>query len=149
MSDFKSFMKKNRKENLSKEHEIFIGDFEEPFKVRTVSYKEFSEIQNKNTMQEIETVKVLDPETKRRKKQRQVINKRNETAIYFDLCLAAIVSPDLQDSELQDYYEAMSPEELLNNMLTIKEIAELADQIVDLSNLDQDDINDKIEEAKN
>lgn len=149
MSDFKSFMRSDRKKNLSKEQEVYVGDFEEPFKIKTIGFKEFSEIQDRHTTQQVETVKSIDSKTKKRRKERQIVNKRNEAAVYFDLCIASITYPDLQNAELQDFYGAMSPEELLNNMLTIKEIAELADQIVDMSNLENEDINEKIEEAKN
>ncbi len=89
------------------------------------------------------------------RKYRKIVKKGKEEKEMFDqigysheLAASAVVFPDLNDAELQRAYGVLGPTKLLNKMLLIGEFATLAEEIRNLSGLDED-INDDIEEAKN
>lgn len=74
---------------------------------------------------------------------------------YFDkvsynqnLVAAAVVEPDLENSELQRAYGTLGADKTLVAMLYVGEFATLMEAVQGLSGLDKD-INDDIEEAKN
>lgn len=67
---------------------------------------------------------------------------------YTSMLLAAsVVYPDLNNAALQDSYGVKTPEALLNKMLYITEQTKLANEVQDLSNLDN--LADLVKEAKN
>jgi hypothetical protein len=61
---------------------------------------------------------------------------------------AAVVFPDLTNSELQKAYGVLGESSLLQKMLYVGEYAELSMAVQEISGLDAD-INEDIEEAKN
>ena len=63
------------------------------------------------------------------------------------LASAAIVFPDLNNTELQNSYGVMGAEQLVKTMLYKDEFDRLADALVDAT--DMEDINDLVDEAKN
>lgn len=65
-----------------------------------------------------------------------------------DLIIAAVIYPDLKDAELQKAYGVLGERELLMRMLLIGEYTQLRNKVFALSGI-YDDINAKIEEAKN
>lgn len=67
---------------------------------------------------------------------------------YTGLLLAAsVVTPALDDAELQDSYGVKSPEALIKKMLYPQEEARLASFIADISSVEN--LDDVVEEAKN
>lgn len=86
----------------------------------------------------------------RRHKKRD--KKGNETfdqiGYNHDLTATAVVSPDLENAELQKAYGVLGSVRLLEKMLLIGEFTTLGVAVKELSGLDKD-INDDIEEAKN
>lgn len=64
------------------------------------------------------------------------------------LTASAVVFPDLTNSELQKAYGALGESKLLQKMLYVGEYAVLAQEVQELSGLDED-INEDIEEVKN
>ncbi len=109
------------------------GDIE-PFKIKPIGFGQFSAIREQNSMTEI--------------KNKQMIKKTNEGATTLALCAKCVVYPDLKNAELQDFYGVMSETELLDAMLTIEEITNLSNKIMEISGLNQD-MNELKEEAKN
>lgn len=65
-----------------------------------------------------------------------------------DLAATAVVSPDLENAELQKAYGVLGKVKLLKKMLLIGEFTALGEAVRELSGLDKD-INDDIDEAKN
>lgn len=65
-----------------------------------------------------------------------------------DLIIAATVFPDFKSAELQKAYGVLGERELLMHMLLIGEYTQLRNKVFALSGI-YDDINAKIEEAKN
>ena len=65
-----------------------------------------------------------------------------------DLIIAAIVFPDFKNAELQQSYGVLGERELLMRMLLIGEYTNLRNKVFALSGI-YDDLNAKIEEAKN
>ncbi len=65
-----------------------------------------------------------------------------------ELIAASVVFPNLKDAALQDSYHVMGEVNLLNEMLSIGEYADLGLEVRKLNDLDED-INKLVEEAKN
>lgn len=63
------------------------------------------------------------------------------------LCAASVVYPDLQNAELQDSYGVKTPDALLKKMLYIGEQSKLAQEVMNLSQLN--DLQPAVDEAKN
>lgn len=87
-------------------------------------------------------------------KQVQVPGKKGQFTQTFDanaylgkLAAAAVVFPDLKNAELQNSYGVMGAEQLVKAMLYKDEFDRLADELVDISELE--DINGLVDEAKN
>ena len=99
----------------------------------------------------------IRPITQEENKQYMKLNskkdkKGNETfdkAEYIAVLTAnAVVSPDLKDAELQKAYGVLGESALLQKMLYAGEFANLAQEVQNLSGLEED-INEEIEEVKN
>lgn len=86
------------------------------------------------------------------RKYKKTDKKGNETfdqiGYSHDLAATAVVSPDLENAELQKAYGVLGKVKLLKKMLLIGEFTTLGEAVRELSGLDKD-INDDIEEAKN
>ena len=65
-----------------------------------------------------------------------------------DMIAAAVVYPDLKNAELQKAYGVLGERELLMRMLLIGEYTQLRNAVFELAGI-YDDLNSKIEEAKN
>lgn len=65
-----------------------------------------------------------------------------------ELTASAVVFPDLNNAELQKAYGVLGASKLLQKMLYVGEYAVLAQEVQNLSGLDED-INEDIEEVKN
>lgn len=88
---------------------------------------------------------LIKKHTKRDKKGAETFDRAEYVSA---LTAAAIVFPDLANAELQKAYGVFGESALLQKMLYIGEYAVLAQEVQELSSLDQD-INEDIEEVKN
>ncbi len=133
MSSLKAFLNPIQVENK----EVIVSNrFQEdgkpvPFVIRPITQKENEQLIKKYT--------------KRDKKGNETFNRAEYVQA---LTAAAVVFPDLKNTELQKAYGVLGESELLKNMLYAGEYAELAQAVQELSGLDKD-INEEIEEVKN
>ena len=136
MSSLKAFLNPIKVENK----EVVISDrFVEdgkpvPFIIRPVTQEENEEI--------------LRRFRKTMKKGKDVQETFDQIGYSHELAATAVVFPDLNDADLQKAYGVLGGTKLLKKMLLIGEFATLAEEVRNLSGLEED-INDDIEEAKN
>ena len=83
-----------------------------------------------------------------RKNDKKGNEKIDQIGYSHDLAATAVVSPDLDNAELQKAYGALGRVKLLKKMLLIGEFTALGEAVRELSGLDIG-INEDIEEAKN
>lgn len=103
-----------------------------PFIIRPVTQEENEEIMRKY-----------------RKKDKKTNNDSFDQIGYsHELTAAAVVYPNLEDADLQKAYGVLGANKLLKKMLLIGEFATLAEEVRDLSGLEEE-ANKDIEEAKN
>lgn len=103
-----------------------------PFIIRPVTQEENEEIMRKY-----------------RKKDKKANNDSFDQIGYsHELTAAAVVYPNLEDADLQKAYGVLGANKLLKKMLLIGEFATLAEEVRDLSGLEEE-ANKDIEEAKN
>lgn len=103
-----------------------------PFIIRPVTQEENEEIMRKY-----------------RKKDKKTSNDTFDQIGYsHELTAAAVVYPNLEDAELQKAYGVLGANKLLKKMLLIGEFATLAEEVRDLSGLEEE-TNEDIDEAKN
>lgn len=103
-----------------------------PFVIRPITQEENEEIMRKY----------------RRKDKKNNAESFDQIGYSHELTATAVVSPDLNDANLQKGYGVLGAAKLLKKMLLIGEFATLAEEVRSLSGLDED-VNDDIEEAKN
>lgn len=72
----------------------------------------------------------------------------DELSYIAKLAAASVVYPDLQNAKLQDAYDAMGSEDLLQKMLTTKEYNRLTNFVVKSNDMDKTE-NELLDEAKN
>lgn len=136
MSSLKAFLNPIKVEN--KEvivSERFVEDGKPvPFVIRPVTQEENEEI--------------LRRFRKTVKKGKDVQETFDQIGYSHELVVTAVVFPNLNDEELQKAYGVLGSTKLLKKMLLIGEFAALAEEVRNLSGLEED-INDDIEEAKN
>ena len=130
MSRLSSFLKTNVKDS-ERTKDVYVSDrFSEPITIKLLSPKELSRCQEKAV-----TIRNKQPHF--------------DSNVYsMELIKASIIEPDLKNAELQDSYEVMSEEELLNEMFTGAEFVKITTIVNEFNSLDES-INDKIKEAKN
>lgn len=133
MSSLNAFLNPVKVENK----EVVISDrFREggkpvPFVIRPITQEENEEI--------------LRRHKKRDKKGNETFD---QIGYSHDLAATAVVSPDLENAELQKAYGVLGSVKLLEKMLLIGEFTALGEAVRELSGLDKD-INDDKDEAKN
>jgi hypothetical protein len=134
MSSLKAFLNPIKVEN----REVIVSErFVEngkpvPFVIRPVTQEENEEILRKY----------------RRKDKKSGEETFDQIGYSHELAASAVVFPDLNDAEFQKAYGVLGSVKLLKKMLLIGEFTKLAEEVRNLSALDND-INDDIEEAKN
>lgn len=101
-----------------------------PFTIRPIGQEENKQLIKKHTRKDKKGMEIFD-----------------RTEYVSDLTASAVVSPDLDNAELQKVY-GLGRSKCLSNMLYIGEYAELAQAVQEISGLDED-INEEIEEVKN
>lgn len=92
-----------------------------------------------------ENKQLIKKYTRRDKKGQETFDRAEYVS---ELTASAVVDPDLANAELQKAYGVLGASALLQKMLYVGEYATLAQEVQELSGLDQD-INEDIEEAKN
>ena len=116
--------------------------------------KRFKDKQGNVLKWEIKPVTAEEDERIRKEctKRVPIPGKKNQYTTDFDsnvyiakLATIAIVYPNLNDKVLQDSYKAMSAEQLIKKMLYDDEFGYLAEALT----VNNEDINDLVEEAKN
>ena len=133
MSSLNAFLHPEQTEN----REVFVSNrFKEngkpvPFVIRPI------------TQQENEGL--IKKYTKRDKKGNETFDR---VAYNQELTAAAVVEPDLENTELQSAYGVLGVSKLLEKMLYVGEYGALLEAVYDISGLDKD-INEDIDEAKN
>lgn len=121
------------------EKEIKLERFKSPFKIKSLTADEVSELRKQATK------RVLNRKTHRYEQ----VTDENQ---FQDLVVAeAVVSPNLNSEKLQTSWGCIArPEAILKKMLKVGEYTELSQAIMDLSGLNDDDSSeDLVEEAKN
>ena len=103
-----------------------------PFVIRPITQEENEEIMRKY----------------RRKDKKNNTESFDQIGYSHELTATAVVSPDLNDASLQKGYGVLGAAKLLKKMLLIGEFATLAEEVRNLSGLEED-INNDIEEVKN
>lgn len=143
MSNFSAFMKKNKKVRENSFYaatKSLCDEKGEPllWEIRPLNTKEIEKIRDAN-MKEIPV----------NGKRGQYRTKMDTTGFTDDLMVAAIVSPDLYNQELQDSYGVMTPKDLLKAMVdNPSEYSDLSAHIQMVSGYDVD-MSEEVEEAKN
>lgn len=134
MSKFKAFMKG---ENRILTKKVFLADRfidengnEVPFVIRTVTPKELKECRTNATIVDENGASSV-----------------NNELFEMEMIKMSVVVPDLKDSELQDCYEAMGEEELINEMLSAGEYTTLVNEITKFNNFNG--YRQRVEKAKN
>lgn len=92
-----------------------------------------------------ENEELIRRHTKRDKKGNETFDRVSYSR---EMTAAAVVSPSLEDAEIQKAYGVLGASKVLSKLLYIGEYATLAQAVQELSGLDTD-INEDIEEAKN
>lgn len=120
------------------EKEVPFKRFKSPFKIKSLTAEEMTVLRGQATR------KVLNKRT------HQFEQQTDQNRFTDSIITASVVSPDLQNEELQKSWGCLAePGKLLRTMLTMGEYQELAQIIMDISDMNADDINDLTETAKN
>lgn len=120
------------------EKEVHFKRFKSPFKIKSLTAEEMTVLRGQATR------KVLNKRT------HQFEQQTDQNRFTDSIITASVVSPDLQNEELQKSWGCLAePGKLLRTMLTMGEYQELAQIIMDISDMNADDINDLTETAKN
>ena len=140
MNNLKSFLAQNKVKVSNIKYVVsnnFIDDNGEPmnWELRALSNTEFEELRKNCT-------------TKRLQKNGMYTLETDNDIFQAKLCATCVVFPDLKNVELQNSYGVMGEEDLLKNMLSPGEYANLGEEIIKLNGFDKN-VNNKVEEAKN
>ncbi|MED4377987.1 phage portal protein [Schinkia azotoformans] len=133
MSKFKAFMKGNVKEaeNVS----LKLDRFDEAIVLRPLSSGEADAISDRCYKNKLG----------RKGKQERVFD---VVRYNREICVASMVYPDLNDSELQDSYGVRGADKLYNEIFYLGEATQILEKVTELSEIDVT-LDEEIEEAKN
>ena len=125
-------------ESPVKEEKVKFKRFKVPFKIRSLTAKEVSELRNDS--KEVQF-------NKSTRTSQQVLN---QDKFENNLMAASVVVPNLKNEELQKHYGPYGdPAATLEAMLLAGEYNVLAEKVLELSGIDADNDNDLVAEAKN
>lgn len=120
------------------EKEVHFKRFKSPFKIKSLTAEEMTVLRGQVTR------KVLNKRT------HQFEQQTDQNRFTDSIITASVVSPDLQNEELQKSWGCLAePGKLLRTMLTMGEYQELAQTVMDISDMNADDVNDLTETVKN
>lgn len=127
-------------ESPIKEKKVKLKRFKTPFKIRSLTAKEVSDLRNDSK------------ETQLNKTTRTLQKVLDQDKFENKLMVASVVVPNLLDEKLQKHYGAYGdPAGTLEAMLLAGEYNALAEKVLELSGIDAntDNDNDLVTEAKN
>lgn len=134
MSTVKSFLKR-REERLNVTQEVYLEGFEEPFVIQAISNKE-----NERLAKNFRKTRI----TKGGKRESVL----DDEAYGAALVVRSIVTPDLQNAELQEFYGTQGDAiATLKEMISMGEYLKLQNAISKLNGFDEDD-EEVVEEIK-
>lgn len=134
MSTVKSFLKR-REERLNVTQEVYLEGFEEPFVIQATSNKE-----NERLAKNFRKTRI----TKGGKRESVL----DDEAYGAALVVRSIVTPDLQNAELQEFYGTQGDAiATLKEMISMGEYLKLQNAISKLNGFDEDD-EEVVEEVK-
>lgn len=133
MSKFKSFLKGNVKE--TKNESLKLDRFDEAIILRPLSSGEADAINERCFKNK--------PGIKGRPERVFDVVKYNR-----EICVASMVHPDLNDTELQESYGVRGADNLYSNLFLLGEANQILEKVTEISGIDVS-MNDEIEEAKN
>lgn len=134
MSTVKSFLK-HREERLNVTQEVYLEGFEEPFVIQATSNKE-----NERLAKNFRKTRI----TKGGKRESVL----DDEAYGAALVVRSIVTPDLQNAELQEFYGTQGDAiATLKEMISMGEYLKLQNAISKLNGFDEDD-EEVVEEVK-
>ncbi len=142
MSNLKSFLKENKKSKGTTKYIVsndFVDEKGNPLEwtIRAITTRENDAIREE-CMKDIKVGRG------------QYTQKLDTSKYIAKLITAAIVEPNLNDVELQNSYGVMGAENLIKEMVSnAGEYSNLADFVTSYSGFEDNNINDKIDEAKN
>ena len=133
MSKFKAFMKGNVKESENASLKLY--RFDEAIILRPLSAGEADTISDRCYKNKVG----------RKGKQERVFD-----AVRYnrEICVASVIHPDLNDSELQESYGVRGADTLYSQMFYLGEATQILEKVTEISGIDIA-IDDEIEEAKN
>lgn len=134
MSTVKSFLKR-REERLAMTQEVYLEGFDEPFVIQATSNKE-----NERLAKNFRKTRI----TKGGKRESVL----DDEAYGAALVVRSIVTPDLQNAELQEFYGTQGDAiATLKEMISMGEYLKLQNAISKLNGFDEDD-EEVVEEVK-
>ncbi|TCJ01491.1 phage tail assembly chaperone [Cytobacillus praedii] len=133
MSKFKAFLKGNVKE--AEQATLKLDRFDEAIILRPLSSGEADLISDR----------CYKNKPGRKGKQERVFD-----AIRYnrEICVASVVHPDLNDSELQDSYGVRGADNLFSELFLLGEANQILEKVTEISGIDTT-FDEEIEEAKN
>ncbi|KEF40408.1 Phage XkdN-like protein [Schinkia azotoformans MEV2011] len=133
MSKFRAFMKGNVKE--AENASLKLDRFDDAIILRPLSAGEADAISDR----------CYKNKAGRKGKQERVFD-----AVRYnrEICVASMVHPDLNDSELQDSYEVRGADNLYSKMFYLGEATQILEKVTEISGIDLS-MDEEIEEAKN
>ncbi|MED3799948.1 MULTISPECIES: phage tail assembly chaperone [Lysinibacillus] len=133
MSNFKAFMKENVRQ--ADPVELKLERFTEPIKLRPLTSAESDLINDR----------CFKNKPGRKGRQERVFD---PVAYNRGISVAAIIYPDLNDTELQKSYGVKGAEQLFGAMFWVGEASQISEKVSEISGLDHA-LEDEVDEAKN
>lgn len=134
-TSIKSFMLKDASV-LEETKELKFSQFDEPFVIRSLTAEEFDNLTKRAT---------------RHNKQNGAMTTELDQKKFTDLmAIEAIVTPDLNDAELQEFYGTIGkPAETVRKMLTAGQWGKVLSEVNELSGFNKESVDELVEEVKN
>lgn len=121
---------------LTEKKEIKFTQFSEPFVIRSLTADEFDSITKRAT--------------RRTKQNGAIVKEVDQNKLVDTLVSEAVVTPDLNDAELQEYYGTIgNAAGTARKMLKAGQWGDLIKEVQDLSGFDQEPVDELVDEVKN
>lgn len=121
---------------LEETKEIKFTQFTEPFVIRSMTADEFDNITKRST--------------RRTKQNGAIVKEVDQNKLVDTLVAEAVVTPDLNNAELQEYYGTIgNAAGTARKMLKAGQWGDLIKAVQDLSGFDQEPVDELVDEVKN
>lgn len=121
---------------LDETKEIKFTQFTEPFVIRSMTADEFDNITKRST--------------RRTKQNGAIVKEVDQNKLVDTLVAEAVVTPDLNNAELQEYYGTIgNAAGTARKMLKAGQWGDLIKAVQDLSGFDQEPVDELVDEVKN